>query len=107
MVPYDVTSPFTNIPLDATLDIAVDNIFKNNLEIKITKSELKKTFLFSTSETHFLFANCYYDQIDGVPMGSPLGPILANLFMSFHEANWIKEYGPGNILFYKRYVLIG
>ena len=24
--------------------------------------------------------------------------------MSFHEANWIKEYGPGNILFYKRYV---
>ena len=37
-------------------------------------------------------------------MGSPLGPVLANLFMSFHEANWIKEYGPGNILFYKRYV---
>ena len=37
-------------------------------------------------------------------MGSPLGPALANLLMSFHEANWIKEYGPGNILFYKRYV---
>ena len=37
-------------------------------------------------------------------MGSPLGPVLANLFMSFHEANWIKVYGSGNILFYKRYV---
>ena len=45
------------------------------------------------------------DQIDGAAIGSPLGPVLANLFMSFfHEANWIKEYGPGNILFYKRYV---
>ena len=85
MVSYDVISLFANIPLDETLDVAVDTIFKYNYEIKITKSELKKIFLFPTSETHFLFDNCYYDQIDGVAMGSPLGPVLANLFMSFHE----------------------
>ena len=42
MVSYDETNLFTNIPLDETLDIAVDTIFKNNPEIRITKSELKK-----------------------------------------------------------------
>ena len=37
-------------------------------------------------------------------MGSPLGSILANLFMSFHEKNWIKDYKLSPITFYKRYV---
>ena len=26
----------------------------------------------------------FYDQIDGVAMGSPLGPVLANLFIGYH-----------------------
>ena len=29
-----------------------------------------------------MFDNQYYDQIDGVAMGSSLGPILADIFMS-------------------------
>ena len=37
-------------------------------------------------------------------MGSPLGPVLANLFMGYHEKNWISEYGSSKILFYRRYV---
>ena len=37
-------------------------------------------------------------------MGSPLGPVLANLFMGYHEKNWISEYGSSKIHFYRRYV---
>ena len=37
-------------------------------------------------------------------MGSPLCPVLANLFMSHHERYWIKEYTSSQILFYKKYV---
>ena len=47
MVSYDVTSLFTNIPLDETLDIAVDTIFKDNPKIEITKSSLKNYFVFN------------------------------------------------------------
>ena len=34
---------------------------------------------------HFTFNDRIYQQIDGVAMGSPLGPLFANIFMSFHE----------------------
>ena len=104
LVSYDVVSLFTNIPLRETIDIAVDLIFKSNRSIKVSRKDLVQLFLFATAETHFLFDGAMYDQIDGVAMGSPLGPVLANLFMSFHEKTWIQNYKGGNIHFYRRYV---
>ena len=42
---------------------------------------------------------------DGVAMGSPLGPTLANAFLCHHEKKWLNDcpnnFKPG---FYKRYV---
>ena len=77
---------------------ALDRFYCNS-NIIITKPELTKLFKFATSETHFLFDNKFYDQIDGVTMGSPLGPVLANLFMSYHEKQWIEEYKYSQIIF--------
>ena len=55
--------------------------------------------------TVFYFNGNYYKQSDGVTMGSPLGPALANAFSCHHERNWLREcpvaYAPN---FYKRYV---
>ena len=45
-----------------------------------------------------------YDQIDGIAMGSPLAPTLANLFMGHNETIWINEYTGKRPNFYKRYV---
>ena len=36
-------------------------------------------------------------------MGSPLAPVLANLFMGHHEKLWLENYNSG-IEFYRRYV---
>ena len=33
----------------------------------------------------FLFNGKFYDQIDGIAMGSPLAPVLANLFMGHND----------------------
>ena len=48
MVSYDVFSMFTNIPLNETIDLAVDIIFNNNQSMNNTKSQLKKLFIFAT-----------------------------------------------------------
>lgn len=43
-----------------------------------------------------------YQQIDGVAIGSPLGPLLANVFLSSLEENLESE---GKLpVFYRRYV---
>ena len=104
LVSYHVTSLFTNIPLQETIDTAINLIFNHNTNLNITKKELKKLFLFATSQTHFLFNGKFYNQIDGVAMGSPLGLVLANIFMGFYESKWLNEYNLNKPKFYLRYV---
>ena len=47
----------------------------------------------------------YYKHFDGVAMGSPLGPTLANLFLVYYEHKWLDncplQFRPK---FYRRYV---
>ena len=86
LVSYDVTSLFTNISLQETIDIAINLIINLNPNLNITRKELKKRFLFPTSQTHFIFNSKFYNQIDGVTVGSPFAPALANIFMGFHES---------------------
>ena len=52
---YAVTSLFTNTPLQETIDIALNLIFNHNPKLNITRKEVKKLFLFATSQTHFIF----------------------------------------------------
>ena len=37
-------------------------------------------------------------------MGSPLGRVLASLFMGYHEKKWLQEFSKRKVLMYKRYV---
>ena len=104
LVSYDVTSLFTNIALQETIDIAINLIFNHNPNLNITIKELKKLFLLATSQTHFFFYSKFYNQIDGVAMGSLLAPVLANIFMGFHESKWLNEYNLNKPKFYLRYV---
>ena len=59
----------------------------------------------ATEESYFIFNGLLYKQIDGVAMGSPLGPSLANAFLSYHEKNWLNNCPQGfKPVFYWRYV---
>ena len=82
LISYDVTSFLTNISLQETIDIAINLIFNHNPHLKITRKELKKLFLFASIQTHFTFNSKFYNHIDGVAMGTPLAPLLANIFMN-------------------------
>jgi hypothetical protein len=104
MASFDVESLFTNIPLDEGIELAISYILRNNPDIKLTPADLKDLFTTATARTHFLFKGAFYDQIDGVAMGSPLAPVLANLFMGHHENAWLQNFNSAKILFYRRYV---
>ena len=59
----------------------------------------------AVTNSFFIFNKVLYQQLDGVGMGLPLGPTFANIFLCFHEKNWLascpSEFRP---VVYKRYV---
>ena len=106
MASFDVTSLFTNIPLNETIDIISNRIFSNCKRFQgLNRSEFEKLLTLSVKNCHFMFNGRLFHQIDGVAMGSPLGPLFANIFMSFHEKTWLDSC-PSSFkpLLYRRYV---
>ena len=85
-VSFHAVSLFTNDPLDKTVDNILKQIFKDKI-VQTTKKKrtLKKLILDSCTKTTLSFKNQLYKQIDGVSMGSSLGPILANIILTEFE----------------------
>ena len=82
MLSFDVESLFTNVPLVETIDFICDFLKETKANIGIPVNSLKELILRCTFNIQFLFDGMYYRQRDGVAMGSPLGPILADIFLA-------------------------
>ena len=91
LISFDVVSLFTNIPLNKTINIIADDVFSNDNihEPLMVKHIFVKLFCLSREEL-FLYKDCLYEQIEGVGMGSPLGPTLANFFLA-HKKTKISD----------------
>ena len=89
MCSFDVCSLFTNVPLDETIEICLTKLYFLPDPPALPRHVLKTLLEFATKKSHFVFDGHYYDQIDGVAMGSPLGPVLANISMCDFEQKWL------------------
>jgi hypothetical protein len=98
MVSFDVESLFTNVPTD--LAFTNDTTHFHNLERK----QLEKLLITCTKESHFQFNGIFYDQVDGVAMGSPLGPLFANAFMANFEKMHMSKLRELGVNIWLRYV---
>ena len=89
LVSFDVESLFTNVPLDETINLAVDYVYSEESRCKpqYDRRHFKKLLCFATSG-EFIYRDRLFRQVDGVAMGSPLGPTLANLFLAHYERQW-------------------
>lgn len=45
----------------------------------------------ATKESIILFDMTFYVQIESIAMGSPLGPLLANMFLCHNETKCLKD----------------
>ena len=59
---------------------------------------IKDLLSLAIKDSYFIFNNIVYKQIDGVAMGSTLGPSPANGLLAHHDKNWLDscptEYRP-------------
>ena len=74
------------MPLNETIKILGDKAFENDwfnqtYDLQLQKDQLARLLEIATTNQHFQFNGQLYEQVDGVAMGSPLGPLMANVFM--------------------------
>ena len=83
---FDVSSLFTNVPLDETIKICSEALYdQSNSRPVIPKYVFVELMKSAASSVEFSFNTTMYKQTDEVAMGSPLGPALANIFVGYYE----------------------
>ena len=106
MASLDIESLFTSIPLNEVIDICIDDLFCDTNTIQnLDRNDMRELLNLTAYESFFIFDQVMYRQIDGVAMGSPLGPILTNAFLCHFEKQWLSECPPDFLpKVFKRYV---
>ena len=65
-----VISLYTNVPLDETIEICVNELFKSSQTLScLNKQQVLEMLSLTTKENVVLFDQKYYSQIDGTAMG--------------------------------------
>ena len=85
---YDVSALFTSVPIDPALNIIKDLLDKDTTLKERTVMEVSDIILlleFCLKNTYFSFQGQFHEQVEGAAMGSPVSPIVANLYMEFLE----------------------
>jgi len=75
MVSFDVVSLFIKFPVDDSLSLLCHHFTDDILAL----------FKLVLTSTYFCFNCQYFEETDGVAMGSPLSPVIANFFMEDFE----------------------
>ena len=85
---YDVSALFTSVPIDPALKIIKDLLDKDTTLKERTVVDVGDIILlleFCLKNTYFSFQGQFYEQGEGAAMGSPVSPIVANLYMEYLE----------------------
>ena len=92
MATLDVDSLFTNVPLEETIHIFVNELFKSNSSIHgLNKKQIIEMLSLTTKESIILFEMAYYTQVVRVGIRSPLAPSLANAFLFQHGTKRLND----------------
>ena len=105
IVSFDVVSLYTNIPLAETIDIIVDTLYSDrSKKVPPVSRDVFRRLLQIATGGMFMHKDTLYKQVDGVAMGSPLGPSLANFFLGHIEETKLFKNEDFYPIVYLRYV---
>ena len=106
MVSFDVKALFTSVPIKPALEI-IEKLLKEDQDpqkrTSMSISNIMDLLEFCLRSTYFTYRGKFYEQVEGAAMGSPISPIIANLFMEHFEIQALQS-SPNPPLLWKRFV---
>lgn len=96
MCSFDVKSLFTSVPREETLQIVQQKLLSDPSLKKRTPLSVPKIcelVQFCMKATVFQYQEDFYEQREGLAMGNPLSPTLAEIFMQDLEEKCIASFG--------------
>ena len=81
---FDVKALFTSVPVQPAIQIVKQRLQQDNTLPQRTNMSIQQIISlleFCLSHTYFLFQGKYYELVQGAAMGSPISPLIANIFM--------------------------
>jgi hypothetical protein len=106
LISYDVSSLFTNVPVNESVEI-IRHRLENDVSLpsrtSMTATQVADLLHLCLSTTYFTYNQRFYTQVEGAAMGSPVSPIVANLFMEHFENEALSSFH-SSPRFWGRYV---
>ena len=85
---FDVKALFTSVPVKPAIQIVKQRLQQDNTlpqRTSMSIAQITSLLEFCLTNTYFLFQGKYYEQVQGAAMGSPISPLIANIFMEEFE----------------------
>ena len=85
---HDVVSLFTNTPINKSLEVIKERLTTDNSwndKTRLLVEDVMELLEFILTTTYFVFRDQIYCQKFGTAMGSPVSPMVADIFMEFLE----------------------
>ena len=92
---YDVKALFTSVPLQPSIQIVKQRLQQDTTlpqRTSMSISQITSLLEFCLTHTYFLFQGKYYEQVQGAAMGSPISPLIANIFMEEFEVKGLQSF---------------
>ena len=85
LISLDVKSLYTNVPIDEAISLAADRLYESK-DCTIERTTFTELMRMALVNIKFKVGDDWYQQIDGLAMGSKLAVYLANMWMKGFES---------------------
>ena len=92
---YDIKALFTSVPVQPSIQIVKHRLQQDTTlpqRTSMSISHIISLLEFCLTHTYFLFQGKYYEQVQGAAMGSPISPLIANIFMEEFEVKALQSF---------------
>lgn len=107
LISYDVTALFTSVPVEESINIIDERLRQDDTLHHRTPLAVEQVVCLlraCLTTTYFVYEGEFYTQTEGAAMGSPVSPIVANIFMEHFEVKALQSYTLSPPKLWGRYV---